>query len=206
MRIGVGALLGITGGPATYARELVRALARAGGHEYVVFTDRPPDFAGDGVETVHVPLASTYHQVAWDHARLPGLVRRAGVALYHGTKGVLPLVGLRVPGVVTVHDLAVYACPETFARAQRWHFRLCVPPSVARAARVIADSAHARDDRSRGSASRRRACASCRSALRSAIAARSPRTPCAGSAPAWASASGSSPASARCSPGSASSA
>src|SRR5207247_2379558 len=54
--------------------------------------------------------------------------------------------GCPVPAVVTVHDLAVYAYPETFAAPQRWHFRLCVPPSVARAVRVIADSAHARDD------------------------------------------------------------
>jgi len=145
MRIGVGALVGIVGGPATYARELVAALARLGGHDYVVFTDRPAVFAGVDVERVHVPLATTYHQVTWDHARLPGLVAAHGVALYHGTKNVLPW-RLGVPGVVTVHDLAVYACPETFAWPQRLHFRLAVPPSVARAARVIADSEHARRD------------------------------------------------------------
>jgi glycosyltransferase involved in cell wall biosynthesis len=145
MRIGIGAQLGIVGGPATYAAELVRALVRLGGHDYVVFTDRPEGFAGTAVETVHVPLPSTYHQVVWDHARLPGLLRRHGAALYHGTKGIRPL-RCPVPAVVTVHDLAVYAFPDTFAAPQRWHFRLCVPPSVARAARVIADSAHARDD------------------------------------------------------------
>ncbi len=143
MRIGIGALVGIVGGPATYARELVAALARAGGHDYVVFTDRPDGFAG--VECVHVPLASTWHQVTWDHARLPDLLARHGVQLYHGTKNVLPW-RLSVPAVVTVHDLAVYACPETFARAQRLHFRLTTPRSVRRAARVIADSTHARDD------------------------------------------------------------
>jgi glycosyltransferase involved in cell wall biosynthesis len=145
MRIGVGALVGILGGPATYARELVRALVRTPGHDYVVFTDAPDAFAGVPVEVVQVPLASTYHQVTWDHLALPGLVRRAGVALYHGTKGVLPLRA-RVPAVVTVHDLAVYAFPETFAWPQRWHFRLCVPPSVRRAARVIAVSEHTRQD------------------------------------------------------------
>ena len=143
IRIGIGALAGIVGGPATYAIELAHALARLGGHEYVVFTDRPDVF--DGLETVHVPLASTYHQVTWDHARLPALLRARGIALYHGTKGVLPWRSA-VPAVVTVHDLAVYACPDTFAWPQRWHFRLCVPPSVARARRVIADSEHARDD------------------------------------------------------------
>jgi glycosyltransferase involved in cell wall biosynthesis len=145
MRIGVGALIGIVGGPATYARELVAALARLGGHDYVVFTDRPALFAAVDVERVHVPLATTYHQVTWDHARLPGLVAAHGVALYHGTKNVLPW-RLGVPGVVTVHDLAVYTRPETFAWPQRLHFRLAVPPSVARAARVIADSEHARQD------------------------------------------------------------
>jgi glycosyltransferase involved in cell wall biosynthesis len=145
MRIGIGALLGIVGGPATYAAELVRALVRLGGHEYVAFTDRPEAFAGTSVETVRVPLRSTFHQVTWDHARLPGLLARHRIDLYHGTKGIRPF-RCPVPSVVTVHDLAVYTHPETFAAPQRWHFRLCVPPSVRRAARVIADSVHARGD------------------------------------------------------------
>jgi alpha-1,3-rhamnosyl/mannosyltransferase len=145
VRIGIGALVGIMGGPATYARELVTALARLGGHEYVVFTDCPAQFTGVDVECVHVPLASTLHQVTWDHARLPALLRERRVALYHGTKNVLPW-RLRVPGVVTVHDLAVYACPETFAWPQRLHFRVTVPWSVACAARVITDSRHAQGD------------------------------------------------------------
>jgi alpha-1,3-rhamnosyl/mannosyltransferase len=145
VRIGIGALLGIVGGPATYARELVRALVPLGGHEYVVFSDRIDAFADVDVERVAVPLRGTWHQALWDHERLPGLVRRHGVALYHGTKNVLPW-RLAVPGVVTVHDLAVYACPETFAWPQRVHWNLTVPPSVARAARVICDSYHARDD------------------------------------------------------------
>jgi len=145
MRIGIGAQLGIVGGPATYAAELVRALVVLGGHDYVVFTDRPQAFRDTPIETVLVPLASTYHQVGWDHLRLPGLLRQRGVVLYHGTKGIRPF-RCPVPSVVTVHDLAVYTHPETFALPQRWHFRLCVPPSVARSARVIADSLHARQD------------------------------------------------------------
>lgn len=138
-------MVGITGGPATYARELIGGLARLGGDEIVVFTDRPEAFAALPVETVLVPLRHAWQQVTWDHLALPGLIARAGVVLYHGTKNVLPW-RLSVPGVVTVHDLAVYHCPETFAWAQRAHFQLTVPPSVRLARRVIADSAHARAD------------------------------------------------------------
>lgn len=145
MRIGIGALLGITGGPATYARELTAALARAGGHEYVVFTDRPDYFAGCDLEVQTIPLRHVVEQVVWDHWQLPARIAAARVALYHGTKNVLPW-RLPVPGIVTVHDLAPYRMPETFARVQRWHFRLTVPNSVRRAAHVLADSLHARDD------------------------------------------------------------
>lgn len=145
MRIGIGALVGMLGGPATYARELVAALARQGGHEYVVFTDRPDAFATADVATVRVPLPTPYHQVTWDHLALPGLLAAEGVRLYHGTKNVLPW-RLPVPAVVTVHDLAVYACPDTFALPQRWHLRALLPRSVARSARVVTDSEHARRD------------------------------------------------------------
>jgi glycosyltransferase involved in cell wall biosynthesis len=145
VRIGIGAPVGTLGGPATYARELVAALAASGGHDYVVFTDRPEVFASLGVETVPIPLHRAWEQVTWDHVRLPGAIARSGVALYHGTKNVLPW-RLAVPGVVTVHDLAVYTHPETFALPQRWHFRAAVPPSVRRATRVVAVSEHTRAD------------------------------------------------------------
>jgi len=144
VRIGIGAQLGIIGGPGTYARELVAALARAGGHDYVAFTDRPDALADLAVETVHVPMPTPYGQVAWDH-RLPRLLAARGVQLYHGTKNVLPW-RLSIPAVVTVHDLAVYAEPGTFAWPQRWHLRLLVPRAVAAAARVITPSEHARGD------------------------------------------------------------
>jgi len=145
VRVGIGALVGIVGGPATYARELVAALVRTGGNDYVVFTDRPEAFRPLGVETIEVPLPTPYHQITWDHWRLPGLLVRARVDLYHGTKNVLPWHP-PVPAVVTVHDLAVYAHPRSFSWGQRWHLRLLLPRSVAMAARIITPSVHARDD------------------------------------------------------------
>lgn len=145
MRIGIGAIVGIIGGPATYARALVGGLLGLGGHEYVVFTDEPSAFEGWDVETVHVPLRGLWEQVTWDHRVLPRALRRSGVELYHGTKAILPW-SAPVPSVVTLHDLAPYAMPETFAWPQRLHFRAFVPRSLARARRVIAVSHYTRDD------------------------------------------------------------
>jgi len=148
MRIGVGAILGVLGGPATYARELVGALARVDTtNEYVIITDAPEQLSPDAanVRCVHAPLTSSLFQPAWDHGFVPYFIRRYGLDLYHGTKGTLPLwSGCRE--VVTVHDLAVYHQPETFAWLQRVHQRSHTPFAVRRAVRVITDSEFGRRD------------------------------------------------------------
>jgi glycosyltransferase involved in cell wall biosynthesis len=148
MRVGIGAILGTLGGPATYARELIHALARIDSRtEYVVITDarRSLEISAPNVRCVGAPLATPFLQPAWDHVVVPYFVKRLRLDLYHGTKGMLPLWhGCRE--VVTVHDLAVYHQPETFAWLQRLHQRSHTPFAIRRAIRVIADSASARQD------------------------------------------------------------
>jgi glycosyltransferase involved in cell wall biosynthesis len=148
MRIGIGAILGTLGGPATYARELIGALARIDTRtEYVVITDAPRALAVEApnVRCVALPLAKPMLQPVWDHAVVPALVRRYGLDLYHGTKGTLPL-WRGCKQVVTIHDLAVYHQPQTFAWVQRVQQRSQTPLAARRAARVIAVSASARRD------------------------------------------------------------
>jgi len=147
MRIAIGAIVRTLGGPATYARELVRALVarRTPGHDYVVLTDGPEAFDGLEIEVARVPLPSPYAQVVWDHALIPAALRRQRAELYHGTKNTLPLV-LPCPAVVTVHDLAVYHHPESFAALQRWHLKAHVPLAVRAARAVLTVSEHAAAD------------------------------------------------------------
>jgi glycosyltransferase involved in cell wall biosynthesis len=138
MRIGIGAVLGTLGGPATYARELIRALARVDSrNEYVIITDAPHllGVVAANVRCVAAPFSAPFLQPAWDHVLVPWL----------GTKGMLPL-WRSCPEVVTVHDLAVYHQPETFAWLQRMHQRTHTPFAVRRARRVIADSDYGRRD------------------------------------------------------------
>jgi glycosyltransferase involved in cell wall biosynthesis len=146
-RIAIGAIVRTLGGPATYARELVRALAARAtpGVEYVVLTDGPEAFADVPAEVVHLPLATPYAQVLWDHVQVPRALARLGADLYHGTKNALPLRS-SCPAVVTIHDLAVYRHPESFARLQRWHLRAHTPLAMRAARAVVTVSEHAGGD------------------------------------------------------------
>ncbi|MCC6763049.1 MAG: glycosyltransferase family 4 protein [Deltaproteobacteria bacterium] len=146
-RVAIGAVARTLGGPATYAIELVRALAarRTPGLEYVVLTDGPEAFDGIPVAVEHLPLRTPWAQPLWDHGRVPHALRRIGADLYHGTKNAVP-VRCPCPAVVTIHDLAVYHHPETFALAQRWHLRAETPHAVRVARTVLTVSEHAAAD------------------------------------------------------------
>ncbi len=147
MRVAIGAIVRTLGGPATYAAELVAALVarRPSPIEYVVITDGPEAFRGVDVEVVAVPLPTPYAQLLWDHVAVPAALRRVRADLYHGTKNTVPL-WRPCPAVVTVHDLAVYRHPESFAAAQRWHLRSHVPHAMRSARVVLTVSEHAAAD------------------------------------------------------------
>ena len=67
-------------------------------------------------------------------------MRRDGAQLIHGPANALPLVGLGLPGVVTIHDLAIYDHPEWFPGGQWFATRVVVPLSVRRARVIICPS------------------------------------------------------------------
>lgn len=151
LHVAIGAILGVTGGPATYARELVSALHALEDQSLAlsVLTDRP-DMLGDlpRARIFRIPLRSPWAQPWWDNAAVPARLWRLRPDVYHGTKHALPLAG--VPRltrmVVTIHDLAVLAEPETFARAQRAQLRVHLAHAARRADRVICVSQHAAQD------------------------------------------------------------
>jgi glycosyltransferase involved in cell wall biosynthesis len=71
---------------------------------------------------------------------LPGLVRSLGGALLHSLQFVAPL-HLACPSVVTVHDLSYLRFPGTVEPPRRAYYRLCVPATLRRAARIVTNSA-----------------------------------------------------------------
>lgn len=151
LRVAIGAVAGVTGGPATYAVELVRALARLGDAalELVALTDRPDFLSGvEGVRVEEIRLPTSWRQPWWDNVEVPRRLRALGVDVYHGTKHALPLAGTprSVGRVVTIHDLAVLAEPETFSLAQRAQLLVHLRHAARAADRVICVSRHAAED------------------------------------------------------------
>src|SRR5712664_143775 len=74
------------------------------------------------------------------HLALPLRMRRGGAQLVHGPANALPLLNLGLPGVVTIHDLAIYDHPEWFPSGQWFAPRLVVPQSARRARMIICPS------------------------------------------------------------------
>ena len=152
LRVAIGAVAGVTGGPATYSVELVHALAALGDGalELVVLTDRPDLFESSaGVRIEEIPLPSPWRQPWWDNVAVPARVRAlGGVDVYHGTKHALPLLPLPrgTARVVTIHDLAVLVEPETFSLAQRLQLIVHLRHAARAADRIICVSNHAAGD------------------------------------------------------------
>src|SRR5256714_15352591 len=71
---------------------------------------------------------------------MPLQMRGDGVQLVHGPANSLPLFGFGLPGVVTIHDLAIYDHPEWFPAGQWFATRVVVPQSVHRARAIICPS------------------------------------------------------------------
>ncbi len=84
-------------------------------------------------------------RIFWEQIVAPFTTSRAHLDVLFCPVNVVPLTG-SVPSVVTVHDLAFLAYPEAFHAAKRRYLAAMTRLSVRRARRVIAVSAHTRDD------------------------------------------------------------
>ncbi len=170
-RIGLDAhLLSFAGtyrqaGVSRYIAELLRAFAvgddgAAAPAEYVAFVGPdvvppgflpgplpPPGATGGRLRFVHsrLPTDRPPVRIGWEQTVAPLAARRARLDLLHGPVNVLPLA-LPCSGVVTIHDLAFLAHPETHNAGRRRYLTLLTALSARRATRIIAVSAFTRDE------------------------------------------------------------
>jgi glycosyltransferase involved in cell wall biosynthesis len=154
MRVGISLLTlvpGVVGGSETYARELVRALARVGELEYAVFTPWiVDDIEGRQIRSYRARRTMRGRMVAMGRAAVaPGAIRRELRldeldAIHFPLTVMLPRVE-RPPAAVSLLDIQHVFFPEFFSRAERVYRRFAYGWSLRRARTVIAISQHVKD-------------------------------------------------------------
>jgi len=139
LHVAIAVLCGTIGGPATYGRRLVKALAAVGGVRVSVLTDRPDALAAPGLEIVPVPMRGGLDRLRWQHWAVPHALKKLRPDVYHDTKNALPL-RLSQPAVVTVHDLAYHTVPETFGFFSRLFLRRATAHASRHARAIVVPS------------------------------------------------------------------
>ena len=149
MRIGIDAreLVGHPTGVGRYLGSLIREWASADAaqrHEFVLYT---PDVLEVGLDARrfahrHVPgFPGTY----WEQILMPRAARADHLDLFFAPAYTAPLL-LRVPTVVTIHDLSYEAHPEWFRLREGARRRWLTRQTAQRAAAIITDSEFSRGE------------------------------------------------------------
>jgi len=128
-------------GDETYVSNLLRELPRVAPDLRFAAVTRHPELVPAGVEPILLPARFQETRMALS---LPRLLRRLRPALAH-FQHALPL-GVRVPCVVTLHDLSFERADCAMGRLDRLTFRIVVPRAARRADHVLVVSERTRAD------------------------------------------------------------
>ena len=155
MRVGLSLLTfspGDLGGSETYARQLVKSLARIGTLEYAVFVPARAKDAAEGLPTVEVkdppvakrgPLRIVAMALQARRTKEVGENLTAVDVIHYPLT--VPSPRVQAPTVVTLHDVQHRDLPEFFGPARRSFRRLAYDRAARSAAAVIVTSEFVRD-------------------------------------------------------------
>ena len=146
MRIGINGLAAENrSGTGRYTTELIRHLAQLDArNEYIVVAHEGSPLCNllgsrPNFRLIRQPQRSRPARIWWEQRRLPNLIARERLDVFHAPAFVLPGRS-PAPTVATIHDLVFMRYPETFGYFRRQYFHWTIPRSAYRATLVIADS------------------------------------------------------------------
>ncbi len=127
-------------GAGVYTVELARGLAHDDRVDLVLLARRGDagrwaELAPGAEVDARVPAARP-HRLAWEQLQGAATARRLGVEVWHGPHYTMPL-RVRVPTVVTIHDLTFFDHPEWHERSKVLFFRRMIRASSRHAALCV---------------------------------------------------------------------
>lgn len=142
MRIGIDArpLAGPLAGIRTYLGELLKAFAELNaGHEFILYAHRPLAFdVPDSRFQVRIRRTLMNVGTLWLQLHVPRQAVEDGVDLFWGAHFLLPLcLPRRIPAAMTIYDLVPFLFPQTMQFSNHLVTRFLLPPSLARAQRIM---------------------------------------------------------------------
>lgn len=138
-------------GISRYIGQLLSHLQSKNTHRFIVFLNEKlrgwKGLDGDRMELLpcHWPTSRPVLRVLWEQFALPSAVSRHQIEVLHCPLNVLPLT-IKVPCVVTVHDLSFERFPDRFHPIKQRYLSIFTRLSASRAAHIVTDSVSTRDD------------------------------------------------------------
>jgi glycosyltransferase involved in cell wall biosynthesis len=144
MRIGFNAqiLARANAGVATYAKNIIQHLVqRESDHEFYIFGNReflpPLESRRTRLLSTNAMVKGSWRRILWEQFVLPIKSRRHQVEVMYYPDHTSALIEKTCPEIITIHDLAFLAYPETFATSNRLYKTLAVKRSAQQAERII---------------------------------------------------------------------
>ncbi len=141
-------LVGVTSGIGHFSLAVLRQLARRRRVRCLGMAHNPlSPAAADELQRlgVEVDISAAPLGLLWQQLRAPARIRQRELDVFWSPLFILP-PRLRVPGVVTIHDLTPVLMPETHRLKVRLSILPFLESTLARARRVTADSRATADD------------------------------------------------------------
>ncbi len=132
-------------GVGRYAASLLEALLIQFPDQRFLFLSHLPDAGPVATNLIRAQRARFAIKEIWMQLWLPGVLARCRPDICHFTNSVAPLY-MRIPYVVTVHDLSLIKHPEWHPASRTVWMRRILRPSVMRASGILCDSESTRKD------------------------------------------------------------
>ncbi len=140
-------------GVGRYIRDLINGLAQIdSNNEYVLFANSKvkngilPGTKNFRKKLSLFPLQNAAGRIMWEQLFLPIKLIQERVDIIHFPDQSYPILPLRCPSVITVHDLTYNVYPQTYTLAKRVYKNTVMRAAIARTDRIIVDAKNTKKD------------------------------------------------------------